>query len=859
MTPLAATPHAWPRRALALAAGLALAAWSLRADAQPDLYFHLAAGRWIWAHGLPDANVFLATNPAHPFVDHEWVFQALIWPLWQLGGAPLLTLLKTLAATGALAATLHAADRRIPWRWLLVAPALVLIGPRLVIRPEVLSFLAAGLYLAVLARCQGRPSRAAIAGLVAVQVVWNNTHGFAVVGPACAAAAWVACLVHRGLGARGARFGPPGDPRALGLLAALSLGVGLLHPYGPAASFHPLRLIVDRLADSGQAGLGYQILEFLSPWDPTLAGRPEVQLYKGWLLVGLPLGALGCWRGRLRPEALAACAVLCVASTPYVRTLPFAGMALLVLSAAGLAALEAQVASALRSRRSLPAAPSSRPAPAAAVLAAGGLGVFAAVTAQGTFHQNADYDARAGVGLAPLTVYDEAVAFLRDHPPPGAVFNDFGSGHYLTWAGLEPRPFISGHVGLYPRRFYDDYLRLVEPLPGEAPLAHAARLSVALEAYGVSDVFLDHRLEGVPRTLVQALYLDPAWTLVFASPRAVVFRRADADATPAVDLTRLAAAARDRPYADESRSAFVSDQVLAALGLGHGLRPLERTHMARLLDDLGQPAAALTLIRSAVRLSDDFPPVLATAVALERRHGDPAQAAELLARWKAKRPDDAAPWLNQGLLALARGQARAARDALERARALDPGSYPVHHQLLAACDLAGDAVALRRALAQVPPGLLRPALLDFYRATAALHEHCLDEAIPAFERMLDAEPRHAEGLSRLGEALTRAGELDRAERIYARLCDVTPDDPVAWRNLGTVRSYQGETAPALTAWSQSADVDTREVRSLVFAGQLLREQGQPTQAADWVRRALRRDPQDPGARELARLLGLPPE
>src|SRR5690606_5834222 len=94
-------------RLLAVAAALLLVAWCLREDVQPDLYFHLAAGRLLHEEGLPDRNVFLGLHRDHPFVDHEWLFQALAWPLHAAGGAPLLTLLKTLTAgvcLGALAA-----------------------------------------------------------------------------------------------------------------------------------------------------------------------------------------------------------------------------------------------------------------------------------------------------------------------------------------------------------------------------------------------------------------------------------------------------------------------------------------------------------------------------------------------------------------------------------------------------------------------------------------------------------------------------------------------------------------------------------------------------------------------------------
>jgi Flp pilus assembly protein TadD len=852
MTPADPNPHALLLgRLLVVACALLVAAWCLREDAQPDLYFHLAAGRWIFERGLPFTNEFLAPNPDYVFVNHEWLFQVAIWPVYLLGGVPLLQLVKTLGAALICACAVHASDRRGPWRWLLLAPALLLLGPRLMLRPEVFSFTGGALFLATLTHCRGRPSRRAIAGLVVFQLLWDNSHGFAMVGSGIAGAAWIACLVHRALGSRGERFGPPGDAKALGVLFAVSLAVGLLNPYGPKGSFYPVLLVWRAVAETGQAKIGYEIVEMISPFDPQIALRPEVIAFKYWTALAVPLGLHGLWRGRLRPETLAGCIVLWVASTPFVRTLPFAALALIPLTASGLSALQAQLG-----RRSPSAAGwiTERIAPLAGAVA---ILAFALATAQGDHHANSDYDSRAGVRLAPLTVYEDAVAFLVDHPPPAELFNDFGSGHYLTWArfGQTPKPFMSGHIDLYPRRFHAYYQSLVTQAEGESPLQHAERLTQELERWGVSDIFLDHRLEGVPRTLVQALHVDPRWTLVFADPRAVIFRRAGSDGTPPLDVARLAAEAREHPFADELPLDFGLSRLLSWLGLGgRGLRPLERTHLARLLEDLGQPATALALGRSAARLSDGFPPVLATAASLERRHGDPAEARRHLASWKAQRPRDATPWLHEGQMELARGQARRAMTALRRARELDPASYPVHHQLLAACDLAGDPVALRRALAAVPAGLIRPALLDFYRGTAALEEDQTALASDALRRAVEAEPDHTEALSRLGEALSRGGELVDAERTYGRLCELTPANPVAWRNLGTVRYSRGEASGALEAWTRAAEVDVREIRSLVFAGQLAREMGDVPGALDWVRQALARDPQDAGARELLRLL-----
>ena len=65
----------------------------------------------------------------HPFVDHEWLFQVLAWPLFSLGGAAALTLVKSLVVLATFA-LMAAAGRRhgSQLRWVVLTVALVVAG-----------------------------------------------------------------------------------------------------------------------------------------------------------------------------------------------------------------------------------------------------------------------------------------------------------------------------------------------------------------------------------------------------------------------------------------------------------------------------------------------------------------------------------------------------------------------------------------------------------------------------------------------------------------------------------------------------------------------------------------------------------
>lgn len=274
--PIHRSPHVRPTRLLAVAIGVLLVAWCLREDVQPDLYFHLAAGRWILAHGIPHTNVFLAPFPDHPFVDHEWLFQIGAHAAFGLGGAPLLTLLKTLAVAATFGALATACRRGgdAP-RLIALTLAIVVAGGRFILRPEVASFLGVAVHLAVLTRAGARPGRSAFLVLPALQAVWGNVHGFALLGPALVGVTLAAAGAHAAVAAAGRRGGAwgrlaarlPGAAPAwrdvgawAGLLAA-EVAASCLNPYGLEVALYPFWVLSRATQDTASAGLSYRVVK----------------------------------------------------------------------------------------------------------------------------------------------------------------------------------------------------------------------------------------------------------------------------------------------------------------------------------------------------------------------------------------------------------------------------------------------------------------------------------------------------------------------------------------------------------------------------------------------------------------------
>jgi hypothetical protein len=235
-----------------------------------DLFWHLAAGRWIAEHGrLPRSDPFRFTHDGAPWVDHEWLFQAVIHGLERLVGVAGLEGVRIGAAVG-LAALLLVALRRagVPVPWAAVAAMVAILGarPRLFLRPELVTLLAVPILLALLQELRrGSTSGSGYrrwlpAAALAVMVpLWANAHPGALAAPPLALAFLVGSRLPGGR--RGE--GPPVRwLLVLGLPALLTGGL-LLNPHGTGIFSVP-GAIGASLDDLG--GLNPEWLPVWHPW-----------------------------------------------------------------------------------------------------------------------------------------------------------------------------------------------------------------------------------------------------------------------------------------------------------------------------------------------------------------------------------------------------------------------------------------------------------------------------------------------------------------------------------------------------------------------------------------------------------------
>jgi len=431
-----------------------------------DTFWHLAAGRWMIAHGqVPATDPFSYTFAGQPWVAQEWLSEVLMAGAWQAAGWAGVMLLIGLAM-GATTALMLGWMRR----WLAPLPAiaalvvgLACVAPSLLARPHILALPAMALWTVGLLDARAR-AKAPSFWLLPVMILWANLHSSFIVGLGLAAALGL----EQALDFKAWRW------RTMGLWAVFglaSLGAALLTPHGVDGFAFPLRV------------MGMKTLPNITEWQ----GPDFLKLQP--LEIAVLAGAFAIfWRGARLTAVRAALVLFLVHLTlQHVRQEVLLGVIapLLIAEPLGRAVGPPPAASALSARL---------PWPQLAL----GAGLFAAIVVL----RLASPVTRVDGTTAPVSALAAVPAALIRQP----VLNDYDFGGYLIFKGV--RPYIDGRADMYG----DDFVAE----DSQIQLANQADLDGALAKHHIAWSIM------APGRPVVAALTRMGWRQVYADRYAVV-------------------------------------------------------------------------------------------------------------------------------------------------------------------------------------------------------------------------------------------------------------------------------------------------------------------------------------------------
>jgi hypothetical protein len=762
---------------------------------EPDLWWQLASGRWMWIHrAILRQETFSYTAAGEPW-RYSVASELLFYALHRLGGFPLLLLLSPLACLGvtcllrgrrALISTTGPGALTRAWT---VAVALPVIGQRIMVRAELFTMVMLPIFLIVLWNEHLRHEEGSAAPspsegrdwlwlLPLLMIAWVNLHPGFVLGLALMG---LFALRH---------------PRRLIPWTIATAAATLVNPFGwHIYDWIGSLLSVLPLPDAARSLLGQPApstwRNFVAEVSPTAVSWTviwdalhwhDLLTSSMWLLVFLAAAAAmaGLYYRRPWGSLVLALALPCALARlrfwgEFAVCTAVIAPDLLVLAArsregngAGQAKFASRFTGAIQAKFASRFTGGRFSAAGLRTISALLLIAFCSVCSA-DFVSNRLYFETAGIssfglGLARPPA-DRAIQFIRDNHLPGRIFNPYGAGGYLTWAAA---PIFEGQPDGYPV-FVDgrgdpygpSVIYTAMQLGGQSPSSEEWRW--AIRQWNIRTVVaLVSRQTGIEGIAAQAFCDSHTFRLAYLDESMAVFAHPEDLRTPPLDCQTVqiappaATASRwDRynTYAiagkiyftfgrcDEAERAWRQAAAVAGeiaemhLNFGH-LREAQRR--------LGE---AEREYRMAVR---DFPSAQTyrTLGGLLTAEGRAPEAVECLRASAARDARPFAQWLMIAGNELASERPQEALDAIDRAIHFDP--------------YQGDAVSM---------GLPQMVELLAMKGQALLALKRPQEAVQAFETCWQMSPgsgQPADFQIKWAEAYRAAGRPADAERVLQR-------------------------------------------------------------------------------------------
>lgn len=375
----------------------------------PDTFMHLNRGKLIWetGHLIPTTSMILQ----HPGAVFYWLFQVCLWGLFQATGIPGVTIffaLLWLGVWGILLGAYYKISSEVGLGFWLVTAATACCH-RIIVRPEVISYLLISLYLFLISRWNEQgPALSPTeiikksALIILIQALWAGCHGYFFLGSLLFLFAAIGkATAHQKEGAKPFFY-----------FSALSLCASALSPFG----FLTWKTVFTHVFLL--KGLSSVISEFASPMDWNLIS--QIWVLKIYVALWAGTFALVLWKVATQKEF--SFEVLTAGLGLYLGASSSRFMPLLILFSFPLFATET---SPLLKKRPIP--PVARIFLIVLVL----IGDFFIVN--NGFYRSFLARQRFGFGLSPMSYSTEINPYFQRHPFHGLLFNVPETGGYLAY------------------------------------------------------------------------------------------------------------------------------------------------------------------------------------------------------------------------------------------------------------------------------------------------------------------------------------------------------------------------------------------------------------------------------------------
>jgi hypothetical protein len=477
----------------------------LRLD--PDTWWHIRMGQDILvSHCFPHTDAYSFTAYGHPWVNYEWlgdVILAAVMRVSGLKGLGVLLIVLSCAIMLLLYGYCCLRSRNCKASVLACAVLLPLISECLTLRPQLLGYIFFVLTLICLERLRNG-SRWPQWALPVIFLLWVNTHGSFPLGFMAIGLCWLGSLRDISWGSLRTERWQAIQRRRLEIAGVLSFLVLPITPYGWRVAISPLEYSLKLPLN----------LANIQEWQPLNFNDWTTKLLLGFVFVFLIVQVT--LRLQHRMEDLVLFFFATYSAFVHVRFVILFGLVF------------APILASIAARWFSPYSPA--------------IDKFALNFALMTIAVVAmvwGLPSRRELDNKVATDYPvQAVRYLRQHPPAGAVFNQYNFGGYMIWSqGLARGVFIDGRGDLYESAgTLSAYLHIIGIRPDALSL---------LQKYNIQSCLISR---GEPlATLLSAV---PAWKQIYSDDVSVILTR---DAGPASAQASVRAVASGTPTQSAAR------------------------------------------------------------------------------------------------------------------------------------------------------------------------------------------------------------------------------------------------------------------------------------------------------------------
>lgn len=719
-----------------------------------DLWLHLKTGKVIVEQGfIPVKDIFSCTVFGQPWNNHEWLFQSFFYLIFSMFGYDGLFMAQAVIVMLTFMLLFLLSDIRS--RHYFTVFLLFLLGlvyqTRFTMRPDLLSLLFFTFYIYILSIHLGR--RISVFLLLIVQILWVNVHGFFIFGPLLVFVGIISELIKR-------RVKLPWEWNNVGRLTKeefhqlnviliFSLLACLANPQFIKGALYPI-IVLFQMA--GESGIFFNyIQELQKPIIFSDIFSSSYPYYKA--LIFISLYSFYVNRKKIDISALFLWIIFLIFSLKAVRNMTYFGIVSYLVTILNFS--EKRLGDILPFKF-------KKEELKLITIALLNIGMIVLMVRFGYTQSNRvyfdfeKYEMKSSYGGVSLRNFPWAAAeFINKNKVYGNFFNDFNSGAFLVgycFPGV--RVFLDGRTELYGPRFFKEYMKILGDGNKEAFLN-------AVKKYQLTGAFLNSIYNRVPDKILQLLYNDKEWVLIYLDYDAIIFLK---------DVPQNKALIEK--FRKDKKGFSFSDVDLQQLG-PRGVFPYREIKRAYNLEAIGLDQAALEEANLALAISPSAPEPYFIRGKIAEKKKDYIKAFADLRIATMLLPEDAEARYH---LALTYAALKDYKNAIKQYRTIARGGFKKSEVFL--------------------------KLAEAYQ-----EEGQYSEAWDVFQKAVSMAPHNVNDLFDVADIFVAKKEYKEALEAYKLIARMNPRESKAYYKIGLCFEAMGKTKEAREAFLRGLRID----------------------------------------------------